>query len=150
MLATNYKHRLSGASSAGNSSSNKQKGKFHCTHCNGNNHTVDRCYHLHGFPSSNKFHKKTEKPDDKKQSFIGNTQSEAPSFTPEQYLKILALLHHGNSQPQANVAGDIRSDLLVLPLPVPDDLIPNITPNTHEVPTVLPLLVLGNFVPNAT
>ncbi|KAJ0035709.1 hypothetical protein Pint_25184 [Pistacia integerrima] len=35
----------------GGNSFNKGKGKLHCSHCNGNNHTVDRCFHLHGLPS---------------------------------------------------------------------------------------------------
>ena len=28
---------------------NKTKGKLHCSYYNGNNHTTDRCFHLHGF-----------------------------------------------------------------------------------------------------
>lgn len=32
----------------------KGRSKFHYTYCNGINHTVERCYHLHGFPPGHK------------------------------------------------------------------------------------------------
>ncbi|ESR46021.1 hypothetical protein CICLE_v10003611mg, partial [Citrus x clementina] len=40
------------------SSHNKGRGKLHCSHCNRDNHTVEKCFHLHGFPTGHKFHKK--------------------------------------------------------------------------------------------
>ncbi|KAI9200802.1 hypothetical protein LWI28_013352 [Acer negundo] len=90
---------------SGNNSSNKAKGKLHCNHCNGNNHTIDRCFHLHGFPPGHKYHKKNEQEGGKKGSYANNSQFETPSFTHEQYQQLLALLNNGNTQPKANVTG---------------------------------------------
>lgn len=42
------------------SSQGKNKGKQYCSHCQGTNHTVDRYFHLHGFPPGHKYHKNNE------------------------------------------------------------------------------------------
>ena len=86
-----------------NNTFNKGRGKLRCSHCNENNHTVDRCFHLHGFPLGHKFHKKGEKAGTKSEPSANNTQLEIPSFTQEQYQQLLAFLNNGNTQPKANV-----------------------------------------------
>ena len=58
---------------SGNNSSNKAKGKLHCNHCNGNNHTIDRCFHLHGFPPGHKYHKRNQQEGGKKESYANNS-----------------------------------------------------------------------------
>ena len=88
-----------------NNTFNKGRGKLRCSHCNGNNHTIDRCFHLHGFPHGHKFHKKGEKAGTKSEPSANNTQLEIPSFTQEQYQQLLAFLNNGNTQPKANVTG---------------------------------------------
>ena len=65
------------------SSHNKGRGKLHCNHCNRDNHTVEKCFHLHGFPLSHKFHKKCEKSGNKSGPTVNNSQPETPSFTQE-------------------------------------------------------------------
>ncbi|KAI3465132.1 hypothetical protein Pfo_021795 [Paulownia fortunei] len=63
----------------------KGRSKLHCTHCNGSNHIVERCYHLHGFHSGYKYNKKSgdgevKKPD---RSIANNVHTEVPTFTQE-------------------------------------------------------------------
>lgn len=78
--------------------SNKTREKFHYTHCNGTNHTIDKCYRLHGFPPKN--HKKNDK-------FGANirTLPETLNFTPEQYQQLLTLFCDGKSEPKVNIVG---------------------------------------------
>ena len=92
---------------ANSNSSNRGKGKFHCSHCNGNNHTIDRCFHLHGFPPNHKSHKNGEKTGNKIEPIANNTQLKTPSFTNKQYQQLLALLNDGNAHPKANIAGQL-------------------------------------------
>ncbi|KAM7529237.1 hypothetical protein LguiB_032647 [Lonicera macranthoides] len=89
----------------------KGRAKLHCTHCNGTNHTVDKCYYLHGFSSGHKYNKKADNGDAKKsnRSMANNVHTEAPSLTQEQYLKLLNLLDNNSAesmdQPRANATG---------------------------------------------
>ena len=80
---------------------------MHCSHCNRDNHTVEKCFHLHGFPPGHKFHKKGEKSRNKSGPSVNNSQLETPSFTQEQYQQIMALLNNGNAQSKANIAGQL-------------------------------------------
>ena len=48
-----------GKTSIGNSST-KNRRKLHCTHCNRDNHTVDKCFYINGFPPGYKAHRKNE------------------------------------------------------------------------------------------
>ena len=64
-------------------SSNNTKGKFYCGHCNGNNQTADKCYHLHGFPLEYKVYKKNEKSGNRIKASVNNLRSYTPIFTHE-------------------------------------------------------------------
>ena len=91
----------------GNNSRDKLRNKLHCTHYDRNNHTVDRCFFLHGFPSNNKSYKRGEKNTAKgDRPRANNTQAEAPALTNEQYQQLLNL---SNDEPQANTAGQFFS-----------------------------------------
>ena len=94
----------------GNNSRDKLRNKLHCTHCDRNNHTVDRCFFLHGFPSNNKSYKRGEKNTAKgDRPRANNTQAGAPALTTEQYQQLMNLLSNSNDEPQANTAGQFFS-----------------------------------------
>lgn len=50
----NYPHPLSEPvgmlTNASQSNYGKPRDKLHCTHCGKTNHTIDKCFQLHGFP----------------------------------------------------------------------------------------------------
>ncbi|KAM2583718.1 hypothetical protein TB2_044793 [Malus domestica] len=91
---------------------------FHCTYCDGNTHTVDYCFYLHGFPPGHKFHGKDVKPLNKTRRAAANNahKEEAKSsttkepvdlkFTVDEINQIKAILR-GDSKNQvfANTAG---------------------------------------------
>ncbi|KAI3448741.1 hypothetical protein Pfo_005406 [Paulownia fortunei] len=68
--------------------------KLHCTHCNGTNHTVERCYHLHEFSSTHKKKLDQGRANKAERSLTNNVQIEGPIFTQEQYQKLLNLLNN--------------------------------------------------------
>ncbi|CAL2225132.1 unnamed protein product [Prunus armeniaca] len=97
--------------------SQDNKGKsLYCTHCEGDTHTVDRCYYIIGFPPGHKFHGKSVKPPNRNKRFtannahgttkpttIENTHKNFPQFTEEEYNQTRALL--GKTQFCGNVTG---------------------------------------------
>ncbi|XP_020419788.1 uncharacterized protein LOC109950566 [Prunus persica] len=97
--------------------SQDNKGKsLYCTHCEGDTHTVDRCYYIIGFPPGHKFHGKAVKPPNRNKRFTANNahgttkpttaenaHQNFPQFTEEEYNQIRALL--GKTQFCGNVTG---------------------------------------------
>ncbi|XP_073131661.1 uncharacterized protein [Henckelia pumila] len=94
----------------GSNPSHKAKMKLHCGNCNGNNHTIDRCYYLHGFPTGHKNHKNNDRHKGKNESFANNSKVETPNFTHEQYAQLWALLNNGDTQGKANVTGLVNEE----------------------------------------
>lgn len=95
------------------------KRQFKCSYCDGDNHNIDRCFYLHGFPMGHKLHGKNVKPKGKRPA-AHNTQTivtdppkaptiEAATFTTEEYNQLMALLRKGNGNEQAfaNVTGTL-------------------------------------------
>ena len=94
---------------------NKGKSLF-CSHCEGDKHTVDRCYYIIGFPPGHKFHGRDIKPPNRHKRLAVNNASNTikpntttgehqtfPQFTEEEYNQIRALL--GKNQLCGNVTG---------------------------------------------
>jgi hypothetical protein len=53
--------------------SQNSKGKsLYCTHCEGDTHSVDRCYYIIGFPPGHKFHGRDVKPPNRNKWFAAN------------------------------------------------------------------------------
>lgn len=91
---------------------NRRMGKtrMHCDYCDLDNHNIDTCYKLHGYP--------TDKPrNSRRNQSHSNSLSSGPSrandramvtapmVTQEQYNKILAMLSSGSTDFNANLAG---------------------------------------------
>lgn len=115
--------------SSSSSSRYNQKGPRHCTYCNGNNHIVETCFWLNGFPPGHKWHDKepsrfeganrsfqSRKSNHRQQSSSNNVQgsvdqthhlqSIAPHLTLEQCTKIMDIVGKEEvSTLQANSAG---------------------------------------------
>jgi hypothetical protein len=102
----------------------KQKTTLHCSYCDQDYHTVDRCYFLHGFPVGHKFHGKNVKPPNQRRSNANQAKSanviateakppssnEGPRLTTEEYDQLMVLLRKNNdgiSPHLANVTGII-------------------------------------------
>ncbi|GAB2270057.1 hypothetical protein Dimus_038818 [Dionaea muscipula] len=89
-----------------------QRKPLMCTHCEGEGHTVDRCWYIIGFPVGHKWHGKNMKPRSKR-AVSHNVElhkpldNKGPTFTMEEYNQVMALLknQHGNDQPIATVTG---------------------------------------------
>ncbi|KAL5736828.1 hypothetical protein ACOSP7_031282 [Xanthoceras sorbifolium] len=75
-------------------------GKKHCTYCDMDGHTIERCFSLHGFPLGHKFHGKDVKPRTK---MAHNTQaitsdkessqgSKLATLTIDEYDRLMALI----------------------------------------------------------
>ena len=81
-------------------SSGKGKDRPVCTHCGKTDHTMDKCYKLHGFPLGFKY---KNKPAMAHQVSSGSSLEFASpmhqfsAFTPEQYQQLLALFSVSNS-----------------------------------------------------
>lgn len=102
LAATNYPPRK--ASRLGPS-----KKSLKCTHCGKDGHTVDRCYRIHGFPSSP--HNSKPGPGPKHSAHHVSSTSSLP-FTPEQCQQLLAILNNSaSSQPMAHQVGSVESSL---------------------------------------
>ncbi|CAL9003908.1 unnamed protein product [Prunus brigantina] len=91
---------------------------LHCTHCNGDTHTVDRCYYLNGFPTWHKLHGKAVKPPNKNKRVGANNTTQEPQkgivtqtlddlkFTPQEVNQIKSFLRgDGKIQAFANATG---------------------------------------------
>ena len=64
--------------------------KLHCSHCNGNNHTIDRCLFLIGFPPGHKLYGKAVKPSYKnKRSTVNNVNKEEAKIVPAKNIEEL-------------------------------------------------------------
>jgi hypothetical protein len=98
---------------------NKGKSLF-CSHCEGDTHTVDRCYYIIGFPLRHKFHGREIKPPNQHKRLTVNNASNTikpntttsrlqtfPQFTEEEYNQIRTLL--GKNQFYENVTGKHNS-----------------------------------------
>ncbi|KAM1175139.1 hypothetical protein ACFX2I_027572 [Malus domestica] len=67
--------RQGGSRSSGSSS----RKPLHCTHCDHDFHTIDTCYHLHGYPSGHRLHKvKRNRSKKEGSSSFANQVSEVP------------------------------------------------------------------------
>ena len=92
-----------------------KKPPYHCTHCDMDGHSIERCFFLHGFPPGHKFHGKNVKP---KKNAAHNVQaianvatstqeSKVATFTLDEYDRLMSLLRQntGNTQSSANTTG---------------------------------------------
>ncbi|KAF7148530.1 hypothetical protein RHSIM_Rhsim03G0044200 [Rhododendron simsii] len=120
----------------------KQTNTLHCSYCDQDYHSVERCYYLHGFPVGHKLHGKN--PPNQRRSNANHAKSvkvteagakppssnDGPRVTTEEYNQVMALLRKnkdGNSPHFAN-ATEHHQDEVVLPLPHDLDIQPLPTP----------------------
>ena len=106
-------------------SNGKGKERPLCTHCGKLGHTIDKCYKLNGFPPGYKFKNKSmahlvssATPDQPHNPTIMPLQegvpghnavtTHAPSFTPDQYQQLLALIGTLPSSFQQNSTGQVH------------------------------------------
>ncbi|CAA0837804.1 Unknown protein [Striga hermonthica] len=54
----------------------KHKTQRHSSYCDLNNHSIERCYYLHGFPTGHKLHGKSVKPPNQRQNSTNNVKLE--------------------------------------------------------------------------
>ncbi|KAF7115429.1 hypothetical protein RHSIM_RhsimUnG0055800 [Rhododendron simsii] len=111
----------------------KQKNTLHCSYCDQDYHSVERCYYLHGFPVGHKLHGKNVKPPNQRRSNANHAKSvkvteagakppssnDGPRLTTEEYNQVMALLrknNDGNSPHFANATGIITPSSEVTPL----------------------------------
>ncbi|RVX05001.1 hypothetical protein CK203_019174 [Vitis vinifera] len=102
----------------------KQKTPLHCSYCDRDYHSIEKCYYLHGFPIGHKLHGKNMKPPNQRHSNANNVKVETnkaveieakllpkndgPRLTTEEYNQLMAMIRKnngGNSQHFANATG---------------------------------------------
>eukprot|EP00261_Vitis_vinifera_P031368 XP_019072611.1 PREDICTED: uncharacterized protein LOC109121793 [Vitis vinifera] len=102
----------------------KQKTPLHCSYCDRDYHSIEKCYYLHGFPIGHKLHGKNVKPPNQRHSNANNVKVETnkaveteakllptndgPRLTTEEYNQLMAMIRKnngGNSQHFANATG---------------------------------------------
>ncbi|XP_055962093.1 uncharacterized protein LOC130015632 [Mercurialis annua] len=88
------------------------KKNLHCTYCDGNTHTIDRCFYLNGFPVGHKLHGKDIKPPNRTQRGSANqvgvdapTIDQTLQFTPEELSQIKAFFRNEKSNVSVNCTG---------------------------------------------
>ncbi|KAI8568120.1 hypothetical protein RHMOL_Rhmol02G0172600 [Rhododendron molle] len=88
----------------------KQKNTLHCSYCDQDYHSVERCYYLHGFLMGHKLHGKNVKPLNHCRSNANHAKSvkvtktgakppfsnDGPRLTTEEYNQVMALLRKNN------------------------------------------------------
>jgi hypothetical protein len=97
-----------------------KKDRPKCIHCGCDGHTIDHCYHLHGFPLSSRSTKLgTKSPPRTHQASCTNDRPPTSSlpFTSKQCEQLLAILNNDKSQPMANQVGCTESSLSSKSLP---------------------------------
>ena len=99
----------------------KQKTPLHCSYCDRDYHSIEKCYYLHGFPIGHKLHGKNMKPPNQRHSNANNVKvetnkavetkakflptSDGPRLTVEEYNQLMVMIRKnngGNSQHFAN------------------------------------------------
>ncbi|KAF8400435.1 hypothetical protein HHK36_013733 [Tetracentron sinense] len=102
----------------------KSRPKVKCNHCGKENHTIDRCYRLHGFPPKQQLAKHSQRPS--RPVAANATQSDeaalsqvspASPLSQEQYQQLLTLLTAGAAPSMANLAGNITCFSVSSPSP---------------------------------
>ncbi|XP_026420331.1 uncharacterized protein LOC113316346 [Papaver somniferum] len=87
----------------------------HCDYCNRHGHIRERCYRLHGFPSSSAT-TPTAANTTATQEFQPMQPAAIPAFSSEQYSRLLALINPPGEdtsvEPRVNLAGKIFNTLL--------------------------------------
>ena len=100
LLAVKMSNDNHGTNLASTSSGGKGKDRPICTHCGKTDHTVDKCYKLHGFPPGFKFKNKPSMAHQVSSEFLpltSPTHHQNSAFTPEQCQQLLALFGASNS-----------------------------------------------------
>ncbi|XP_075475807.1 uncharacterized protein LOC142512623 [Primulina tabacum] len=102
----------------------KQKAQLHCSYCNRDNHSIEKCFYLHGFPVGHKFHGKNMKPFNQRSSNANNVKvapetttkfvsiDDGPRLTTDEYNQLIAMIrktNEGNTQIFTNTTGNIKS-----------------------------------------
>ncbi|XP_073302898.1 uncharacterized protein [Primulina huaijiensis] len=106
----------------------KQRAQLHCSYCNRDNHSIEKCFYLHGFPVGHKFHGKNIKPFNQRPSSANNVKVEmnkapetttkfvstddGPRFTTDEYNQLIAMIrktNEGNTQIFTNTTGNFKS-----------------------------------------
>ncbi|TXG70222.1 hypothetical protein EZV62_005157 [Acer yangbiense] len=87
--------------SGSNQATGGSRKNYHCTHCDMDGHSIERCFFIHGFPPGHRFHGKDIKPKGKKpiahNSLASTNAVSEPqetniiTFIAEEYEKIMAL-----------------------------------------------------------
>ena len=115
----------------------KQKTPLHCSYCDRDYHSIEKCYYLHGFPIGHKLHVKNVKPPNQCHSNAKNMKvetnkvveiktkfiptSDGPRLTTEEYNQLMAMIQKnngGNSQNFANATGiNMPSSKIILDRP---------------------------------
>ncbi|RVW84809.1 Retrovirus-related Pol polyprotein from transposon RE1 [Vitis vinifera] len=104
----------------------KQKTPLHCSYCDRDYHSIEKCYYLHGFPIGHKLHGKNVKPPNQRHSNANNVKVETnkaveteakllptndgPRLTTEEYNQLMAMIrknNDGNSQHFANATAEL-------------------------------------------
>ncbi|RVW36087.1 hypothetical protein CK203_079613 [Vitis vinifera] len=86
----------------------KQKTPLHCSYCDRDYHSIEKCYYLHGFPIGHKLHGKNMKPPNQRHSNANNVKvetnkavetkakflptSDGPRLTVEEYNQLMAMI----------------------------------------------------------
>ena len=113
----------------------KKKNTLHCSYCDRDYHSVEKCYYLHGFPMGHKFHGKNVKPPNQRRSNAIHAKTESNKvtdtgarsrypndgsrLTTEEYNQLMSMLRKnddGNSPHFANATGIITSSSEVIPV----------------------------------
>lgn len=106
----------------------KNRPKINCTHCGRDNHTIDKCYKIHGYPPrTNQYsgnHPSKHSHSQPRVFAVASAQQGEPSqgsepagvasstITQEQYDHILTILQRGRNDPLTNFAGMSLSSFL--------------------------------------
>ncbi|RVW99200.1 Retrovirus-related Pol polyprotein from transposon RE1 [Vitis vinifera] len=104
----------------------KQKTPLHCSYCDRDYHSIEKCYYLHGFPIGHKLHGKNVKSPNQHHSNANNVKVETnkameteakllptndgPRLTTEEYNQLMAMIRKnngGNSQHFANATAEL-------------------------------------------
>ncbi|CAO2841739.1 unnamed protein product [Amaranthus hypochondriacus] len=94
--ANKYKGSSSGQR---NHSGNKKQNVYYCEHCRMAGHTIDRCYKIHGHPSTNSKHNNNKKIANAAQIQESEALNSSNSpFTDEQYSYLMTLINKEKEQ----------------------------------------------------
>ncbi|XP_012832652.1 PREDICTED: uncharacterized protein LOC105953527 [Erythranthe guttata] len=103
----------------------RQRTPLHCSYCDRDNHSIEKCFYLHGFPVGHKFHGKNIKLPNQRRPTANNvnletdkifetsgkslTGDDVPKFTSDESNQLMAMLRKsntdGNKQHFVNAAG---------------------------------------------